>query len=391
MCRPLSAAARLAALALLLAGGDGAAQPVPRDAERTRAALRELQDDIERISAEQRARLQRQDTLQSRLRAAETALGELGKEIADLERRIAAIGEEMAALRARREALERAAAAQQSAVAGEIRQSWRGDAAQLQLLLSQEDPQELARLLAYYRYVLRARRRLIDDYRDTLGELDGVERELAVRAAELEQRRGARRARRQELQQRQQQRRELLGRLEAQAQDAATRLAARQRDRRELEQLLREIEEALAAVAAGAIGEQPFSAARGQMPWPVDGRVSDRFGRPRGQGNLRWQGLRLTAPQGAVVSAIHHGRVVYADWLRGSGLLLVLDHGEGYMSLYAHNESLLREVGEAVRSGAPIATVGSSGGQDKTALYFEIRKDGRPVDPATWIAGGSSG
>jgi septal ring factor EnvC (AmiA/AmiB activator) len=123
------------------------------------------------------------------------------------------------------------------------------------------------------------------------------------------------------------------------------------------------------------------------MAWPVEGRITERFGRPRNSGKMKWQGVRLKAETGATVSAIHHGRVVYADWLRGSGLLLVIDHGEGYMSLYAHNESLLRDVGEWVSTGAAIATVGDSGGQSEAGLYFEIRKDGKPTNPQAWCSG----
>ena len=123
------------------------------------------------------------------------------------------------------------------------------------------------------------------------------------------------------------------------------------------------------------------------MAWPVEGRITERFGRPRNRGKMKWQGVRLKAEAGTPVSAIHHGRVVYADWLRGSGLLLVIDHGEGYMSLYAHNESLLRDVGEWVSTGAAIATVGDSGGQSEPGLYFEIRKDGKPTNPQAWCRG----
>ena len=128
-------------------------------------------------------------------------------------------------------------------------------------------------------------------------------------------------------------------------------------------------------------------AARGAMRWPTEGRLGNRFGRPRNQGKMRWRGVTINAETGTPVNAIHHGRVVYADWLRGSGLLLVLDHGEGYMSLYAHNETLLRDVGDWVTAGAPIATVGASGGRERPALYFEIRHRGDPVDPGDWCRG----
>ena len=129
---------------------------------------------------------------------------------------------------------------------------------------------------------------------------------------------------------------------------------------------------------------QPFKAARGKMPWPLAAKRVNNFGRPRNEGKMRWQGVTIPAREGSKVNAIHHGRVVYADWLRGSGLLLIIDHGDGYMSLYAHNQSLLREVGEWVKAGTPISTVGNSGGQEQAALYFEIRHQGKPVNPASW-------
>ncbi|HEY7775443.1 MAG TPA: peptidoglycan DD-metalloendopeptidase family protein, partial [Kineobactrum sp.] len=129
---------------------------------------------------------------------------------------------------------------------------------------------------------------------------------------------------------------------------------------------------------------KPFASTRGSLAWPVSGRRGNSFGASRGAGGMRWHGINLRAEEGTPVKAVHHGRVVFADWLRGSGLLLILDHGDGYMSLYAHNQSLLREVGEWVGPGTTIATVGNTGGSNRAGLYFEIRKDGKPVDPVVW-------
>ena len=123
------------------------------------------------------------------------------------------------------------------------------------------------------------------------------------------------------------------------------------------------------------------------LPWPVAGKHTHRFGSARHEGKLRWQGVTIAAAEGTQVKAIHSGRVVFADYLSGSGLLLILDHGDGYMSLYAHNQSLLRKVGESVRGGTPISTVGNSGAQQGAALYFEVRHQGKPVDPAQWCRG----
>ena len=129
---------------------------------------------------------------------------------------------------------------------------------------------------------------------------------------------------------------------------------------------------------------QAFKDAKGKMPWPVPGRASARFGNSRNQGKMRWQGVLIPGKAGTPVNAIHHGRVVYADWLRGMGLLLIIDHGDGYMSLYAHNQTLLREVGEWVTADTAISTMGNTGGLDRPALYFEIRHKAKPTDPAKW-------
>ncbi|MGH8360512.1 MAG: murein hydrolase activator EnvC family protein, partial [Pseudomonas sp.] len=129
----------------------------------------------------------------------------------------------------------------------------------------------------------------------------------------------------------------------------------------------------------------PFASARGKLPWPVDGRLLSRFGETRGDDTLaKRDGVMISAGAGTQVHAIHGGRVVFADWLRGAGLLVILDHGNGYLSLYGHNQTLLKAAGDVVKAGESISTVGNSGGQDTPALYFAIRQQGRPSDPAQW-------
>ena len=130
----------------------------------------------------------------------------------------------------------------------------------------------------------------------------------------------------------------------------------------------------------------PFGERKGQMAMPVTGPVVRKFGQSRADGRLRWEGILVGAPAGQEVRAVHYGRVVFSDWLPGMGLLVVLEHGDGYLSLYGHNQDLVTEVGEWVDPGAVIAHVGDSGGQATTGLYFEIRKNGSPIDPARWLA-----
>jgi len=357
------------------------------DADKTRAQLAELEKDIERISWEISHASTRRSKLQDQLRAAEVELGQLRRDITATRSGIEAARAEIATLKARRVELESARDEQQARVALELKTAWQeGGRGPLRVLFNQEDPQTAARAMGYYRYLFEARSSLIEEYRATLAEIEEVGLQIDATLATLEDRR---------LQLEEQQREALaaLGKrelavaeLSAKIEGDKARLQELEADRQELESLLAAIEEAVAELKVPD-NYQAFASARGSMPWPVEGSPSNRFGKPRNAGDMRWQGLRIPAEEGATVRAIHHGRVVYADWLRGSGLLLIIDHGDGYMSLYAHNQSLLRDVGEWVTAGTPISTVGNTGGQERAALYFEVRHQGKPTDPAAWCRG----
>jgi septal ring factor EnvC (AmiA/AmiB activator) len=371
----------------MLAIADRVAAQDPAEAERTRARLEQLEKDIAQITRQQRERQEQKNALQAELRKSEVALGQLMQEQQASRNAIAGNRAEISDLLEEQRKLQAAAQRQQAAVSEEIRNAWKsGGNDQLRLLLSEDDPQLLARMLAYYRYLLAARSELLDEYRDTLDSLITLEDTLRSRESQLQTQLAALAEQQRALESTRRKRQRVLGEIESAIKSDSAELAAREQDREQLEALLAEIDAALAQLIP-VEDVEPFSAARGAMRWPVEGRITDSFGRPRNQGKMRWQGVRLKAEAGSVVTAIHHGRVVYADWLRGSGLLLVIDHGEGYMSLYAHNESLLREVGDWVSAGSPISTVGDSGGQSEPGLYFEIRKNGKPTDPKGWCRG----
>jgi septal ring factor EnvC (AmiA/AmiB activator) len=170
----------------------------------------------------------------------------------------------------------------------------------------------------------------------------------------------------------------------------ATRLQAHgqtleglRRDEAQMQRLLESLREALVAIPADPPDSPPFTARRGQLPWPAAGELTARFGEPRTAGPA-WDGVFIAAAAGTEVHAIHRGRVAFAEWLRGFGLLLILDHGDGYMSLYGHNDSVLKELGEWVETGETVGVVGSSGGRDDTGVYFAIRHRGRALDPSAW-------
>ena len=382
----LARAAAFAAVTAAVAPATVSADPV-QDARATREKLEALNRAIEKIETEQRRDEAAQDKLQAELRDAETDLARLTQRVDAIEGRIdalvarlAELADEQAALAARRDA-------QRGRVVEELRQAWAsGGDDSLKLLLNQEDPEALARVLAYYRYIAAARSEALAGFRETLAELEAVETAAAARRDQLSAERDALVARQRELAAARDRRRNAVAALAASIAERDAQLARLARDAEALEEVLGEIEAAIRDLAIPA-DYQPFTAARGSMPWPAAGEHANRFGRPRNQGRMRWRGITINAEAGSTVQAIHHGRVVYADWLRGSGLLLVLDHGEGYMSLYAHNQSLLKDVGDWVTAGTPIATVGASGGRERAALYFEIREGGKPVDPARWCRG----
>jgi septal ring factor EnvC (AmiA/AmiB activator) len=373
-------------LALLLACPPIAVQ-AQSDEEKARTRLSELQRDIQRINREISSASARRDTLQAQLRESEKALGTLQRQIAANRESIAARKTELEELERQRAEQLAAREQQEARVAAEMRAAWQmGRRGELKVLLSQENPHAVARAMGYYRYLFEARNELLARYRNTLAKLEDLEQRIDTALGQLQ-------SRQQDLEEQQRQlvaasenRESAVARLNATISSGSARLRKLEEDRKELESLLQAIEEAVVNLQVPD-NYQPFREARGKMPWPLSGKPSNRFGRPRNEGKMSWQGVNIPAREGTPVTAIHHGRVVFADWLRGSGLLLIIDHGEGYMSLYAHNQSLLREVGEWVTAGSRIGTVGRSGGQDEAALYFEIRHQGKPVDPATWCRG----
>jgi len=354
------------------------------DEEKTRRQLQELQRDISQITREITRANANKNKLQEKLRETEVRAGDLTRQMAENRRSIQNSEVKLAELAPEKRALERSRDEQEARVARELRSAWElGNQGELMVLFNQEDPHDMARAMAYYRYLYKARQALLLQYRETLVELTLVEQQITDTRAQLEAKQATLQEQRDKLTAAQQERQKALNILNQSIAGKSAQLKKLETDRQELQNLLQAIEVAVDKLVLPD-NYQAFTAAKGKMPWPVAGKTKNRFGRPRNEGKMRWQGMVIEAEEGSTVKAIHHGRVVYADWLRGYGLLLIIEHGDGYMSLYAHNQSLLREVGEWVTAGSAISTVGNSGGQTRSALYFEIRHDGKPTDPDKW-------
>ena len=314
----------------------------------------------------------------------EQGINKLINEIDTIEKELDTTNDKVSSLTEKQKELLTVKSEQQYYIEQQVRAAYEiGSQEYLKILLNQEDPNEIARMLTYYDYFNQARSRQIESYNLTLLDLDRVTQELAEETVVLESQRRALGAQQKSLANVQKEKQMTLKALINQISTTGSALSKLEQDRGRLEQLLDKLQESLANLDAPR-SAQPFAGMQGKLLLPVEGRISHRFGNHKNQGKLRWHGIFIDAAEGESVYAVHYGRVVFSDWLRGFGLLMIISHGEGYMSLYGHNQALFRETGDWVSAGEVIAAVGDSGGQDKTGLYFEIRIDGKPNNPQNW-------
>ncbi|ATR81376.1 peptidase M23 [Pseudomonas sp. FFUP_PS_473] len=376
---------------------------------------------------------QEKSGVQKDLRSTETDIGKLEKQVEALQKELKKTEGELERLNSEKKKLQSARIEQQRLIAIQARSAYQnGREEYLKLLLNQQNPEKFARTLTYYDYLSQARLNQLRSFNETLRQLANVENDIALQQAQLLAQQGSLDSQRQELEKVREERQQVLAKLDTDVKARDQKLQAREQEQADLSRVLKTIEETLArqareaeearqrallaqqeaekqrqreALAArendapkkpqttpgplvssdGAAFGGAFPAARGKLPWPVNGRLLARFGETRGDDSrAKWDGVMISASAGSQVHAVHGGRVVFADWLRGAGLLVILDHGNGYLSLYGHNQTLLKDAGDIVKAGEAISTVGNSGGQNTSALYFAIRQQGRPSDPAQW-------
>lgn len=261
-----------------------------------------------------------------------------------------------------------------------------GSPSQLQLLLSQTQPELVSRMAHYNAALLADRQSKITAYQTTLEELAQIAPAIERQTAKLTATQQTLAREHKQLAERKAERQRTLARLNNAINSKDAQLQKSEADRAHLEKVLAEVARQLSDVALALPG-QPFTQRKGKMGWPTQGALTARFGSLRAGNQLRWQGVLIGAPEGREVKAIHQGRVVFSEYMRGQGMLIIIDHGDNYLSLYAHNQVLYKETGDWVADGEVIARVGASGGQSKPSLYFEIRHAGKPVDPSHWCRG----
>jgi len=371
---------------LLLAVSPGL--PAQEDAgQRTQIKERELEEVRERISDLKQsmdAAAADRDRLTMDLQAAEVSTAEKRLRLKDLERQRAYSTKRRAALDNDIGEREAELAGEAESLAAQARAAYMsGNQEKIKLLLNQRDPATLGRVMTYYGYLNNYRAGNIETVTARIRELAELRSQVAAEEARLS-----------DLAKRQDQELRKLG----QAQDERATLLAALKNKlavegREIEglaaqekDLARLIAELTSILSDYPISsEEPFSEHRGRLTWPVAGTLLQDFGQPRVGGRLKWNGVVLAAPRGREVRSVYHGRVAFSDWLAGLGLLVIVDHGEGYMTLYGYNETTLKNAGDWVAPGDVIATVGDSGGQAQPALYFEVRKGKQPVNPGRWV------
>ena len=382
----------LAALAglLVLASGPGmpeawaqsGRQPTPAQKE---AELKKVNARIEKVRKSVNEDIEKRDKLSAQLRDAELGVQGARRKLEEIRAQRIASESRLEDLEREQASREKELAAERGALAGELRTAYvNGREEQLKMLLNQQDPAEFGRMLTYYGYFGRARAERIGSIRDKLEHLALLREKIAAESQRLRDLEARQEQELAALKGAQQKRTQAVAAIDSQIKTRGGEIKRLESQARGLEKLIADLRKALQSTPVAK--QAPFEPLRGKLPWPVQqGKVLARFGQPRAGGSLKWQGMLIGTDRGSRVRAPFAGRVAYADWLPGMGLMIVLDHGGGYLSLYGHNEEVFKKVGDPVAAGDVIGAVGDTGGHNQPALYFEVRRGREPVNPENWL------
>ncbi len=373
------------ALPLLVLGLAIAVQAPAADKATSERKLRSVLQKIEKVKQAIEVKENSKSRYIKQLKSIESDIGNINRQIRKTGEQIRAKKSELARLRKTRLEHQQRLSRENQVLAEQVYTAFTlGRQERIKLLFSQQNAQTLQRNLVYYQYFSEARVDLIESVRGSIDRI--IETEVLIRDARAalekdQQQLGKQKA---GLDKDLAKRRNIIGSLDDQLKKQGGQLARLEDEAAQLQQLIDSIQDLLLPAPEGDIPRKAFAELRGKLAWPVEGKVRRLFGRQKPRSDLKWQGIRIDAPPGRHVRAVSHGRVAFADWLRGFGNLIIIDHGNGYLSLYGHNESLFKAAGEWVETGDVISSVGSSGGQSKSGLYFEIRKRGKPQNPTRW-------
>ena len=362
------------------------------EAEKLEALRARLEGLRAKIAESEESRTEVRD----QLRDSERAISEANRALHTLAARRAKAEEDLKSLAKRSQALEGEIASRREALGRLLTLRYiNGEQSGVKLLFSGEEPGRIARELHYYGYVSRAQAEMIDELRANLARLKELEHGTRGRNAEIAAIESERRSERAALIREQSQHRKVLAQISSQLREQRRQVKHLERDESRLSHLVEELRKLLASapprvrndkLPEAGNADNAFSGLKKGLRLPIRGELVNRFGAQRSDGGPTWKGLFIRSPAGQEVRAVARGRVVFADWLRGFGNLLIIDHGKSYLTIYGNNESVLKQVGDTVNTGDAVATVGASGGNMESGLYFEIRHEGKAFDPMRWVS-----
>ena len=391
------------------------------DPAKSHEELSELRGRIEKLQREILRKEESRSEVAGGLKESERVILTVSRKLTDLSAEQREAQTELAAMDRQIEQMEKRIANEKSRIEKILQNRYRsGGRDRLKMLLTGEDPATVSRQLQYYSYISRARAELIAQVKEDAGKLAELQTEARQRADEIRQLKEQEVSVKKQLEAEQAKRKQILTQLSGQISGQRKEIGRLKQDEQRVTRLIEEINRALAkkradearrraaakaqAKAEKRAGRPPatverneevpddslagkvFASLKGRLKLPVRGELANRFGSPREAGATSWKGLFIRAETGQTVHAIADGRVVFADWLRGFGNLLIVDHGGGYMSLYGYNEALLKAVGQVIKSGDGVAEVGNTGGNPESGLYFELRYRSKPLDPLNWVS-----
>lgn len=357
------------------------------DFEHYQKKLEMVQKSIEKVKDHLKSTRYKRGHVVTELQQLESKISENSAELDKTEARIDRLDNNISDLRNELSKLQRKLSTQRQSLSEQIRAAYAiGRQQQVKMLLNQQDPAEMGRVIVYFDYLNRAREKHIADFLDSISEKRRVEEELKTTRKEHDESLKTRKKQKNTQLSQRVKRNQLLARLEQEISNQEKNLSELEDSRNRIENLLMSLGELLADIPQSPSDSQPFKLQKGKLPWPASGPFLATYGEPRNQGGLKWNGVLISTARGTPVRAVSRGRVAFADWLQGYGFITIIDHGEGYMSLYGHNEILIKQAGDWVNAGEVVASSGDSGGQPMPGVYFEIRSRGKPVNPGSWCS-----
>lgn len=342
----------------------------------------QLKTDIKSLESQLQDFQKEEGDLSRQLKNIEQSAADLHQKLSTVKKKISNSEKKLNRLKGEQSQLRKDSLAQQSVLAKQLDSAYRmGHQDQIKVLLNQQDPNLVSRMMRYYEYLNESRIAALKEYQTTLQELEQVQTNIQSTQSQLVQQQQALQAKAEQLSDSRHQREKLLSALTDKIANTDVRLT---KDRQRLQLLVKRVKETLDKNDLNW-QSQDFYQLKGRLNWPTAGKVVSQFGSKSHQG-ISNEGIVISAAAGRNVRAVHHGRVVFSDWLRGYGLLIIIDHGSGYMSLYGHNQILSKTVGDWVNVKEVIAEVGDTGGHQYAGLYFAIRHQGKPSNPKLWLA-----